>query len=884
MASNITLFLLPEEITLQVTEHLFGRTLVNFASSCQTAYRIASPVLDSKRRELARKWTEPDERGSRGLTYTKIRPNQLAPEKTSKDVKEFNRLLEACEARDMNYLTSFLAEKRLPQSPFAKPNRYFSPFEAASRDTAVVKILLDAGAELPDDFNLAARLVCMNGLGQETLDLLAQQGLDLTMISPRSRNTFLHYACQNSHPASVIQLLIRNGLNPYTQNSTADSPVAIALEKYKRTKRHEQLEVIRALISFTPEPQGPCEGFTNSHPLHYAARMGDVELTKLLLNHGADVNARESRNLTPLCIAGSEACAVALLGAGADFSTPVGREPGGVVPYIPLQYAMEHNHAIVRPIFDACRAQFGMRSPATMFVAAAGLGEVSMMETLLPLIKKDPEYIKYNADRALLAAVQAMTESVHEAVNELWDRQSDEADYPRYFEQLEAKRAECFATESAHEKAIRFLLEHTPDIDPWSLQTPHDDTALGLAMVCGSMRIAETLLSRVPTKGALDSSWHDILAIAVLSGPDLVRAVLDRIPGRIRPCDIRRILENAVLMGHPNICRLLLDRLGSSAELEVDPEEDIHLLLLAAGKGNYEVVQMLIECRVDINAADRVGSTALSQAITNNHPKVAMLLISSGCDVARAIEVYGNTSPLLEDVASYGHAKLLELMLGKAGDSNADDRACGEENMLIAAASGGHVDVVKFLLETRRIPTHYLGNHGKTALMCAAIGGYTDVVGLLLDAGADIHARDDDGRDAFFSATAETGLCTDKKDEIYPETVAGLEGQLQVARILAAKGANLNNRDQHGRSAFSYLAEKSQIEMMKFFISELGVDVTDVDSSGRSPLWYACSTNSVTSIKLLLEAGADKFKADVSGKIPLHDANDEVVKVLYSTL
>jgi uncharacterized protein len=60
---------------------------------------------------------------------------------------------------------------------------------------------------------------------------------------------------------------------------------------------------------------------TDWTPLHVAANLGDPEMITVLVRHGAKVDARDSRGLTPLlwtAFAGQRAAAAELLSDGAD--------------------------------------------------------------------------------------------------------------------------------------------------------------------------------------------------------------------------------------------------------------------------------------------------------------------------------------------------------------------------------------------------------------------------------------------------------------------------------------------------------------------------------------------------------------------------------------
>ncbi|MFM2428689.1 MAG: hypothetical protein RL012_573 [Bacteroidota bacterium] len=63
------------------------------------------------------------------------------------------------------------------------------------------------------------------------------------------------------------------------------------------------IEIVKLLIEYGADVNMPVHARKKTKgktPLHYAARRGSVEIAKLLIEHGADINAKSSRGNTPL--------------------------------------------------------------------------------------------------------------------------------------------------------------------------------------------------------------------------------------------------------------------------------------------------------------------------------------------------------------------------------------------------------------------------------------------------------------------------------------------------------------------------------------------------------------------------------------------------------
>ncbi|BCS00261.1 ankyrin repeat domain-containing protein [Aspergillus luchuensis] len=157
--------------------------------------------------------------------------------------------------------------------------------------------------------------------------------------------------------------------------------------------------------------------------------------------------------------------------------------------------------------------------------------------------------------------------------------------------------------------------------------------------------------------------------------------------------------------------------LASGADAASQDTDKFLALHIAAGKGSFPVVELLLQLPgINVNAQDKHGSTALHEAAYNGRlPIVELLLQHRGTDVNRK-DNYGCTA--LHEASDEGRLQVVELLLRRGRvDINAQDND-GWSALHIAACKG-HLAMVKLLLQHRGINVNLKDNHGRSALWFA---------------------------------------------------------------------------------------------------------------------------------------------------------------------
>jgi ankyrin repeat protein len=190
----------------------------------------------------------------------------------------------------------------------------------------------------------------------------------------------------------------------------------------------------------------------------------------------------------------------------------------------------------------------------------------------------------------------------------------------------------------------------------------------------------------------------------------------------------------------------------------------------AAAAGDTAAIERLCEEGADANGRDAFGRTPLHIAVFAGHRETALALVRRGADPraydARRIDA-------LTIAASKGDRDIAALLLWLGADPAAvtglDDRTA-----LIAAARGGHADVVQELVAAGA-PVNWVSSLGWTALMETVIfgdGGSRTIatVNALITAGARVRFAD-------WQGTTPLGLARQR-------------GHAEVAALLVAAGAD----------------------------------------------------------------------------------------------
>ncbi|XP_063407909.1 uncharacterized protein LOC134691355 [Mytilus trossulus] len=194
-------------------------------------------------------------------------------------------------------------------------------------------------------------------------------------------------------------------------------------------------------------------------------------------------------------------------------------------------------------------------------------------------------------------------------------------------------------------------------------------------------------------------NWNEKLHTAAGTGNvnDVKKCLENKADIDYQTIDGRTALMWAAMLGHLEICRLLID---TGCKIDITSEDGWTALMLAAVRGHLEVCRLLIDsgCKIDITSTVYGGETALMMIAEGGHLEICRLLIDSGCKIDITTRD-GYTA--LHWAARKGHLQTTRCLVEQGGASPLVTTHEGETPYDLAAAKlkfdPGYKEVVEYL-------------------------------------------------------------------------------------------------------------------------------------------------------------------------------------------
>ncbi|XP_071108956.1 ankyrin repeat domain-containing protein 50-like [Haliotis cracherodii] len=319
-------------------------------------------------------------------------------------------------------------------------------------------------------------------------------------------------------------------------------------------------------------------------------------------------------------------------------------------------------------------------------------------------------------------------------------------------------------------------------------------------------------------------------------------------------------------------------------------------VMLAAGKGHRELVELLVRKGANVSLVDRFDNNILHSACLGGHVEVVKYVLSQDMVNINGRVWCGRTPVML--AAENGHRVVVELLVNEGADVTLLDKK--GDNLLHLACQGGNVEVVKFVLSLGMLSINSRGLKKMTPVMTAADKGHKEVVELLVSKGADVSLLDK-GHDTLLHLACRGGNVEVVKfvlslgmlsinsrgwKKMTPVMTAADKGHKEVVELLVSKGADVSLLDKGHGTLLHLACRGGNVEVVKLVLS---LDMVSINSRGwqeMTPVMTAADKGHKEVVELLVSKGADVSLLDKGHDTLLHLAcrggNVEVVKFVLS--
>eukprot|EP00752_Nemacystus_decipiens_P016405 g14662.t1 len=569
---------------------------------------------------------------------------------------------------------------------------------------AMTLALLAAGAKI--NFQGRARLSALHwavgGSRVEIVRELLERGADVHLGGPLGK-TPVHIAAAFGD-ADTVSLLCLKGAD-------VDRPSDVGWSPLHSAAYYNNVAATRALLSAGADATLRVDG-DGASALDLAAEEGHVDIARALIENGVDANAAKETGMTALHVAAANDRAevvtlLCLKGAAVD--------------------ALSHPEctplflATTRRKVAATRALLTAGADVTLRDNASGLSALDMA-VWFGFAGITSALIEHGVD-ITAAGVDGCT-ALH------------------------------FAAARGHAEVVTLLCLHGAAIDALS---DHGCTPLHLAAMRGEVAATRALLTAgadVTLRNMEDGK--SALDLAAFEGhADAASAIIERggdvnAAGTDGQTPLHRAAVGSTAVGSAEVVSLFCLEYG--AAVNASDGGGFTPILSAALRGNVAATQALLAAGADVTLRENMlDFSPLDVAATMGHADVVRLIVDHGIDV-NAASRDGITA--LHAAASRNRLEVIDVLVAAGADVNAEQVGQGEgDTCLHMAASHAHTPSVLALLKygARADKKNGRGQsplHAAAAAVNAGIFGTVEVVDLLLRHGTDEKAIDIDGQTA----------------------------------------------------------------------------------------------------------------------------------------
>lgn len=326
---------------------------------------------------------------------------------------------------------------------------------------------------------------------------------------------------------------------------------------------------------------------------------------------------------------------------------------------------------------------------------------------------------------------------------------------------------------------------------------------------------------------------------------------------------IKDVLESVMMAPGFNantVCTFKLEKKDNKSVQKVDGNT---LFMQACLNGDEEFAYKLFITKktndVDLRIKNSFNQTALTLAVVSGNVNlIGALLTSENMQdvninaVDYAIEYHGkkrvkveNNNILLYAYAT-GNQDIVDMVIGAGAKENKKIKS--GRNILMAAISGGNMDMIKNVMETRPELIKKRNKNGESAIHFAAASEQsTENLKLVVEHGANVNAKNKQG--------------------VTPLMIAVSNDDIEAVKFLLSKGADINARDKEGNTPLHIACDAGSIAMVELLCKDYRIEHLR-NKAGFTPYMLANLQTNIEACRVQKEE--EELKAQVTKERQLH--------------
>ena len=367
------------------------------------------------------------------------------------------------------------------------------------------------------------------------------------------------------------------------------------------------------------------------------------------------------------------------------------------------------------------------------------------------------------------------------------------------------------------------------------------------------------------------SGSHDLIDFFVKKG---VNVLLETRAGN-------NSLHIAASNGHLSLCETLITKY--KLDVKMTDNDGWTALSFAAENGSYELIEFFVEKKIGIYQKTNDGKNCLHIAASKGHFNLCKTLIEK---INFNVDMVDNKKwTALHYAAQKGSYELMNYFIAKGTDVLLKTK--DGLNCLHIAASNGHLNLCKTLINEINFDVNIADDEGRTALYCSAQSGNDELFGFIADKGTNIFLKTKGGQNCLHIAAGRGhfNLCKTLIEKINFNVhmvdnkkwaalhYAAQNGSYKLMKYFIAKGTDVLLKTEDGLNCLHIAACHGHLNLCKTLINEINFDVNIADDEGWTALHRSAQSGNDELFGFIADKGTDVFLKTKGGQNCLHIAS-----------